>query len=225
MDSPELIATLLLSLRIALLSTVCSLPLALGVAWILTRRRFPGRTVLDALVHAPLVLPPVVVGYGLLILLGGRSPLGQSLGLHLAFSTTGAVLAAAVMSFPLMVRAIRVGLESIDQGLEVAARTLGASPLDAFLTVSLPLMFPGILAGATLAFAAALGEFGATMTFAANIPGETRTLTLAIYTALQSADGDATARTLVLLSMGLAVAALLLAEWSQRLAQRWNVRA
>ena len=225
MDSPELIATLLLSLRIALLATVFSLPLALGIAWVLARRRFPGRTVLDAVVHAPLVLPPVVVGYGLLILLGARSPLGQWLGLHLAFSTTGAVLAAAVMSFPLMVRAIRVGLESIDQGLEVAARTLGASPLDAFLTVSLPLMFPGILAGATLAFAAALGEFGATMTFAANIPGETRTLTLAIYTALQSADGDAAARVLALLSMGLAVAALLLAEWSQRLAQRWNVRA
>lgn len=225
MESPDLIPTLLLSLRIALLATALSLPLALAAAWVLARCRFPGRTLLDALVHAPLVLPPVVVGYGLLLLLGARSPLGEWLGLRLAFSTSGAVLAAAVMSFPLMVRAIRIGLETLDHGLETAARTLGASPLDAFLTVSLPLMFPGILAGATLAFAAALGEFGATMTFAANIPGETRTLTLAIYTALQTADGEQTARRLVLLSMGLAIGALLLAEWSQRLARRWNVRS
>ena len=225
MEPPELMPTLLLSLRIALLATAFSLPPALAAAWVLARCRFPGRTLLDALVHAPLVLPPVVVGYGLLLLLGARSPLGEWLGLRLAFSTGGAVLAAAVMSFPLMVRAIRIGLETLDRGLETAARTLGANPLDAFLTVSLPLMFPGILAGATLAFAAALGEFGATMTFAANIPGETRTLTLAIYTALQTADGEQAARQLVLLSMGLAIGALLLAEWSQRLAQRWNARS
>ena len=224
MEPGALTPTLLLSLRVALLATVCSLPFALAAAWVLARCRFPGRTLLDALVHAPLVLPPVVVGYGLLLLFGARGPLGEWLGLRLAFSTSGAVLAAAVMSFPLMVRAIRLGLESLDRGLEVAARTLGASALDAFLTVSLPLMLPGIFAGATLAFAAALGEFGATMTFAANIPGETRTLTLAIYTALQSAEGEAVARQLVLLSMGLAVGALALAEWSQRLAQRWNTR-
>ncbi len=216
---------LLLSLRVAALATLLCLPVAIALAWVLARHRFPGRMVLDALVHAPLVLPPVVVGYGLLGLFGRQSWAGewlaQRFAVQLPFSTAGAVLAAAVMALPLMVRSVRLGLEAIDRGLETAARTLGAGPLDAFLTVSLPLMLPGIVAGAVLAFAASLGEFGATMTFAANIPDETRTLTLAIYTALQTPGGEDTAKALVVISMSLAVAALLIAEWASRLAQRW----
>ncbi len=216
---------LLLSLRVAALATLLCLPVAIALAWMLARHRFPGRMVLDALVHAPLVLPPVVVGYGLLGLFGRQSWAGewlaQRFAVQLPFSTAGAVLAAAVMALPLMVRSVRLGLEAIDRGLETAARTLGAGPLDAFLTVSLPLMLPGIVAGAVLAFAASLGEFGATMTFAANIPDETRTLTLAIYTALQTPGGEDTAKALVMISMSLAVAALLIAEWASRLAQRW----
>jgi molybdate transport system permease protein len=195
------------------------------LAWLLARRRFPGRTLLDALVHAPLVLPPVVVGYCLLGLFGSRTWLGewlvQTLGVHLPFTTGGAVMAAAVMALPLMVRSIRLGLEGIDRGLETAARTLGASPLDTFLTITLPLMLPGIVAGAVLAFAASLGEFGATITFAANIPDETRTLTLAIYTALQTPDGEASAKLLVMISMGLAIGTLLLAEVSNRVTKNW----
>ena len=225
MDTPSVVPVLLLSLRVAALATLLCLPAAVALAWVLARHRFPGRMVLDALVHAPLVLPPVVVGYGLLGLFGRQSWLGDWLAEHFAvqlpFSTGGAVLAAAVMALPLMVRSVRLGLEAIDRGLETAARTLGAGPIDAFLTVSLPLMLPGILAGAVLAFAASLGEFGATMTFAANIPDETRTLTLAIYTALQTPGGEETAKALVLISMALAVGALLIAEWASRLAQRW----
>lgn len=225
MDATSVMPVLLLSLRVAGLATLLCLPAAVALAWVLARHRFPGRMVLDALVHAPLVLPPVVVGYGLLGLFGRQSWTGEWLARHFAvqlpFSTAGAVLAAAVMALPLMVRSVRLGLEAIDRGLETAARTLGAGPLDAFLTVSLPLMLPGIVAGAVLAFAASLGEFGATMTFAANIPDETRTLTLAIYTALQTPGGEDTAKALVMISMALAVGALLIAEWASRLAQRW----
>jgi molybdate transport system permease protein len=225
MDAASVMPVLLLSLRVAALATLLCLPVAIALAWVLARHRFPGRMVLDALVHAPLVLPPVVVGYGLLGLFGRQSWAGewlaQRFAVQLPFSTAGAVLAAAVMALPLMVRSVRLGLEAIDRGLETAARTLGAGPLDAFLTVSLPLMLPGIVAGAVLAFAASLGEFGATMTFAANIPDETRTLTLAIYTALQTPGGEDTAKALVVISMSLAVAALLIAEWASRLAQRW----
>jgi molybdate transport system permease protein len=195
------------------------------LAWLLARRRFPGRTLLDALVHAPLVLPPVVVGYCLLGLFGSRTWLGEwlvrTLGVHLPFTTGGAVMAAAVMALPLMVRSIRLGLEGIDRGLETAARTLGASRLDTFFSITLPLMLPGIVAGAVLAFAASLGEFGATITFAANIPDETRTLTLAIYTALQTPEGEASAKVLVMISMGLAIGALLLAEVSNRVTKNW----
>jgi molybdate transport system permease protein len=195
------------------------------LAWLLARRRFPGRTLLDALIHAPLVLPPVVVGYCLLGLFGSRTWLGEwlvrTLGVHLPFTTGGAVMAAAVMALPLMVRSIRLGLEGIDRGLETAARTLGASRLDTFFSITLPLMLPGIVAGAVLAFAASLGEFGATITFAANIPDETRTLTLAIYTALQTPDGEASAKVLVMISMGLAIGALLLAEVSNRVTKNW----
>lgn len=217
---------LLLSLKVAGLSTLWSLPCAIVTAWLLSRARFPGRIVLDTLVHAPLVLPPVVVGYLLLLALGTRAPLGRwlndTLGLQFVFSTAGAVLAAAVMSFPLFVRAVRLSLESIDSGFEAAARTLGATRIDVFLSVTLPLMLPGILAGALMAFAAGLGEFGATMIFAANVAGETRTLPLAIYTATQTPGGDAAALRLVLLSLVLAVGALLTATVVERRIRRWQ---
>ena len=214
---------LLLSLGVALRSVALSLPLAIGVAWLLTRRRFLGRTLLDALVHLPLVLPPVVVGYGLLLLFGARGPVGgwleRELGVQLVFTRAGASLATAVMSFPLIVRAVRISLESVDRGLEAAARTLGAGPLDRFATVTLPLIAPGILAGAITAFAAGLGEFGAVITFASNIPGETRTLPLALYAALQTPGGDALAARLAGLSFALGLAGLLASEalsrWTQ----------
>jgi molybdate transport system permease protein len=222
-SSAELEA-LRLSLEVAARSVVFSLPLAVLTAWILTRARFPGRTLFDAFVHLPLVLPPVAVGYVLLLLLGTHGPLGGWLrahfGIQLPFTTAGAALATAVMGFPLMVRAIRLSLENVDRGLEAAARTLGAAPLDRFLTITLPLMLPGILAGAVTAFAAGLGEFGAVITFAANIPGVTRTLPLALYTAMQSPDGDAAALRLALLSLALGLAGLLAAEFLVRRVRR-----
>jgi molybdate transport system permease protein len=222
-SSAELDA-LRLSLEVAARSVAFSLPLAVLVAWILTRARFPGRTVFDAFVHLPLVLPPVAVGYVLLLLLGAQAPLGrwlqQRFGIQLPFTTAGAALATAVMTFPLMVRAMRLSLENVDRGLEAAARTLGAGPLDRFLTITLPLMLPGILAGAVTAFAAGLGEFGAVITFAANIPGVTRTLPLALYTAMQSPDGDPLALRLAILSFVLGLAGLLGAELLVRRVRR-----
>ena len=221
---PELQA-LHLSLTVASRRVLLSLLPALAIAWLLTRRRFAGRTLLDAVVHLPLVLPPVVVGYLLLLLLGVRGPVGQWLeqwwGIRLVFTTNGAALATAVMSFPLMVRAMRLSLEGVDTGLEQAARTLGAGPFDRFITITLPLMLPGVLAGAVTAFAAGLGEFGAVITFVSNIPGETRTLPLALYSALQSPDGDALAARLALLSFGLGLAGLLGAELLSRGLRRW----
>ena len=208
---------LALSLAVATRSVLWSLPPAVLVAWLLARGRFPGRTALDALVHLPLVLPPVAVGYLLLLLFGTQGPVGgwllRTFDLRLIFTRNGAALATAVMSFPLMVRAMRISLEHVDRGLEEAARTLGAGPIDRFLTITLPLMLPGIVAGAVTAFAAGLGEFGAVITFAANIPGETRTLPLALYTALQTPGGDREAARLAALSIGLGLAGLLLAEW------------
>jgi molybdate transport system permease protein len=205
-----------LSLEVATRSVAMGLPLAVLAAWLLARGRFPGRPLLDAVVHLPLVMPPVVVGWLLLITFGVRGPIGSLLdqwfGLRLVFTTAGASLATAVMSFPLVVRAVRLSLEAADPGLEAAARTLGAGPLDRFLTVTLPLMSPGILAGAVTAFAAGLGEFGAVITFASNIPGETQTLPLAIYSAIQVPGGEATAARLALVSFALAIAGLLLAE-------------
>jgi molybdate transport system permease protein len=180
--------------------------------------------VFDAFVHLPLVLPPVVVGYLLLLLFGIRGPIGSWLydhfGIQLAFTSTGAALATAVMSFPLVVRSIRISLEALDRGLEDAARTLGAGPFDRFFTVTLPLIAPGILAGAVTAFAAGLGEFGAVITFASNIPGETRTLPLALYTALQTPDGDAMAARLALISFSLGIGGLLVAEFLSRRLRR-----
>ncbi len=214
---PGIDDALWLSLQVGLWGTGLSLPLALAVAWLLARRRFWGRRVLDALVHAPLVLPPVLVGYGLLLLLGRNGALGAWLydgfGITLAFTWQGAAVAAAVMGFPLMVRAMRASIEAVDPRLETAARTLGAGPLTVFATITLPLIWPGIVAGAVLGFARALGEFGATITFVSNIPGETRTLPLALYNALQIPDGEAAAFGIAALSLTLALAALALADW------------
>ena len=211
---------LVLSLSIAARSVLFNVPLAVAVAWLLTRTRFAGRTVFDAFVHLPLVLPPVVVGYLLLVLFGIRGPIGgwlhELFGIQLAFTSTGAALATAVMSFPLVVRSIRISIDTLDRGLEDAARTLGAGPLDRFFSITLPLIAPGILAGAVTAFAAGLGEFGAVITFASNIPGETRTLPLALYTALQTPDGDSMAARLALISFCLGLAGLLVSEYLAR---------
>ncbi len=214
-----------LSLMVAGASLAMSLPFAIGAAVVLTRYRFPGRAVMDALVHLPLVLPPVVTGWLLLLLLGVRGPLGSKLlewfGVRFAFTTSGAALATAVMSFPLVVRAVRLSLESVDPGLVAAAQTLGAGRVDRFVTVTLPLVAPGILAGAVTAFAAGLGEFGAVITFASNIPGQTQTLPLAIYSAIQNPGGDATAARLSAVSFVLAVVLLVLAEASSRRLRVW----
>ncbi|MCJ2084954.1 molybdate ABC transporter permease subunit [Methylobacterium sp. E-005] len=205
-----------LSLRVALVATLASLGPGLAIAWILARRRFPGRALLDGLVHLPLILPPVVTGYLLLLAFGRRGPLGSLLseaGIVLAFRWTGAALACAVMGFPLMVRAMRLSIEAVDLRLEQAAGTLGASPLAVFLTVTLPLSLPGCIAGAVLAFAKAMGEFGATITFVSNIPGETQTLPSAIYTLTQVPGGEGPALRLTLVSIAISVTALLASEF------------
>ncbi len=216
---------LALSLRVAFWSMALSLPPGLLTAWLLARRDFYGKTLLNGLVHLPLVLPPVVVGYILLVLLGRRGALGawlyDSFGVTLAFAWQGAALAAGVMAFPLMVRAMRLSLEAVDRRLEAAAQTLGAGPLEVFLTITLPLMSPGILTGAILGFARSLGEFGATITFVSNIPGETRTLPLALYSLIQTPGGEAGALRLTLLAVILALAAL---AASEVLARRVNRR-
>ncbi len=207
---------LALSLRVAFWSVFASLPFGLFVAWLLARREFYGKTLLNGIVHLPLVLPPVVVGYLLLVLLGRNGPLGawlyEAFGITLPFTWEGAALAAAVMAFPLMVRAMRLSLETVDRRLEAAARTLGAKPLEVFWTVTLPLMSPGILAGAILAFARSLGEFGATITFVSNIPGETRTLPIALFSLIQSPDGEAGALRLAIIAVVLALTSLAASE-------------
>jgi molybdate transport system permease protein len=227
--SPEEWQAVSLSLSVALRSVAVSLAPAVLVAWLLVRGRFPGRFLLDALVHLPLVVPPVVIGWGLLMLFGVQGPIGArleaSFGMRLVFTSNAVTLATAVMGFPLIVRAVRLGLESVDEGLEAAARTLGAGRLDTFLNVTLPLMAPGILAGAVTAFAAGLGEFGAVITFASNIPGETQTLPLAIYAATQTPGGEALAARLAFVSFSLAVAGLLLAEVIARRMHRLLGRA
>ena len=209
-----------LSLRVAIVSMLCSLPLAIGVAYALARFDFPGKTLVDALVHLPLVLPPVVVGFALLALFGRHGAIGSVLerwfGIVFAFRWTGAALASAIMGFPLMIRAIRLSIAAIDPRLEVAARTLGGSPLHVFASVTLPLALPGIITGALLSFARGLGEFGATITFVSNIPGETETLPLAIYTLTQVPGGDAAAWRLSLIAVVLSVAALAASEWLTR---------
>ncbi len=212
---PEEWQAVVLSLKVAFWAALASLPLGIFVAYALARWRFPGREILNGLVHLPLILPPVVTGYLLLISLGSRAPLGaflQNFGIVFSFRWTGAALAAAIMGFPLMVRAIRLSIEAVDTKLEEAASSLGASPLTVFFRVTLPLSWPGILAGAVLAFAKALGEFGATITFVSNIPGQTRTLPSAIYAFLQVPGGEGAALRLVMISIALAMGALILSE-------------
>jgi molybdate transport system permease protein len=211
---------LLLSLRVSAVAVICALPFALAAALLLTRHAFFGRPVVDGIFHLPLALPPVVVGYLLLVLLGPREPLGAWLELHLhirfAFSWTGASLASALITFPFQYRAIRLSLQAQDAGLAEAAETLGAGPLDRFINLTLPLALPGIIAGAIIAFAASLGEFGAIITFVSNIPGETRTLPLAIYSALQQPGGETEAARLAALSIALALAGVILAGLADR---------
>ena len=220
MLSADELAIILLSLKVAAASVGFSLPFAIGTALMLARLTFPGKALFDAIVHLPLVLPPVVIGYFLLLAFGRQGPLGmwfeQTLGLTFAFRWTGAALAAGIMGFPLMVRAIRLALEAIDPRLESAARTLGAGRWRVLASVTLPLALPGVVAGAALAFARSLGEFGATITFVSNIPGETQTLPLAIYNLTQSPGGDAAILRLCAMSVALSLAALVLSEWLTR---------
>ena len=205
-----------LSLRVATLAVLLALPLAFATALLLARARFPGKALLDAMVHLPLVLPPVLTGYLLLRLFGRNGPIGswldEQLGIEIAFRWTGAALAAAVMGFPLIVRAIRLSIEAMDRRLEQAAASLGASPLRVFLTITLPLALPGVLGGVALGFAKALGEFGATITFVSSIPGETQTLSLAIFAYTQSPGGDGPILRLALVSVGISLLALLASE-------------
>ena len=214
--SPLELEALRVSLWVAFWAVTVSLPFGLLTAWILARTDFPGHGLLNGIVHLPLVLPPVVVGYLLLILLGRQGPLGRLLfewfGVALPFTWQGAALAAGVMAFPLMVRAMRLSLEAVDRRLEAAARTLGAGPARVFATVTLPLMAPGIVAGIILALARALGEFGATITFAANIPGETRTLPLALYSMIQTPGGEGPALRLAVISVLISLGALAVSE-------------
>lgn len=225
MLTPLELEALGLSLKVAVASVTFSLPFGLAAAWLLARRTFPGKALVDGVIHLPLVVPPVVVGFVLLVLLGRRGPLGSWLydtfGITIAFTWKGAAVAAAVMAFPLMVRAMRLSLEAVDRRLEAAARTLGAGPARVFATVTLPLMAPGILAGIVLAFARALGEFGATITFVSNIPGETRTLPIALYTLTQTPGGEYAAARLAIIAVVLALAAIVASEWlARRLARR-----
>ena len=215
MLSPEELNVLLLSLKVSFWATACSLPIGLIVAWILARYEFPGKMLVDGLVHLPLVLPPVVVGYLLLVTLNPNGTIGRILsqaGIEIGFTWIGASVAAAIMAFPLMVRAMRLAFEMIDQSLELAARTLGASPFRMLFHISIPLAMPGIMTGTILAFARCLGEFGATITFVSNIPGETRTLPLAVYTLTQTPDGEAAAFRLVVISILIALIALAISE-------------
>jgi molybdate transport system permease protein len=225
--TPPEIEALLLSLKVSGVAVAAALPFALAAAFALAHRDFPGKVLVDGILHLPLVLPPVAMGYLLLVLFGTRAPLGAFLlehfGIRFVFSWTGAALAAAVLTFPFQMRAIRLSLESVDPGLADAARTLGARPLDRFFSITLPLALPGIVAGSITAFAASLGEFGAIITFVSNIPGETRTLPLAIYTALQAPGGDVVAARLAALSIGLALLFMTLAEFAGRRA-RWSTR-
>jgi len=219
MPTHDELQALALSLKVAAAGLAASLPPAIAIAFVLARKDFRGKTLFDAIVHLPLVLPPVVVGYALLILMGTQGPVGsvlEKLGIVLVFRWTGAALAAAIMGFPLLVRAIRLSIEAVDPRLELAARTLGASKTRVFFTVTLPLSMAGLATGALLAFARALGEFGATITFVSNIPGETRTLPLAIYTATQVPNGDAEALRLSIVSVLVSLVALAVSEWLVR---------
>jgi len=218
--SPTEWTAIQLSLRVAAVATLVATPLGVAVAWLLARRDFWGKSVVDALIHLPLVLPPVATGYLLLLTFGRRGLVGSWLADHLgivfAFRWTGAALACGIMAFPLLVRPIRLSIEAVDRRLEQAAGTLGAAPLRVFLTITLPLALPGVLAGMVLGFAKAIGEFGATITFVSNIPGETQTISSAIYSLIQTPDGDTAALRLVVVSVLIAMAALVASEWFAR---------
>ena len=222
--SPTEWTAILLSLRVAIIATLVATPFGIALAWLLARRDFWGKSILDAAVHLPLVLPPVVTGYLLLLTFGKRGLVGAWLADHLgivfAFRWTGAALACGVMSFPLLVRPIRLSIEAIDRRLEQAASTLGAAPWRVFATVTLPLALPGVLAGMVLGFAKAIGEFGATITFVSNIPGETQTISSAIYSLIQTPDGDAAAMRLVVISIIIAMGALIASEFFARRATK-----
>lgn len=227
MLTPAESEALLLSLKVSLVAVAFALPFALAAALLLARRRFPGKPLVDGLLHLPLVLPPVVMGYLLLIVFGARAPVGawllHTFGLRLAFDWKGAALAAAIITFPFQFRAIRLSLEGLDGGLNEAASTLGANAWDRLINITLPLALPGILVGLVTAFSASLGEFGAIITFVSNIPGETQTLPLAIYSAIQSPGGEAEAARLSLLSIVLALIGLTVAELaSRRLGERYR---
>ena len=217
--SPDELTAIGLSLRVASVAALASLPFGIAMGWLLARKRFPGKSLLDALIHLPLVMPPVVIGYVLLVSFGSQGTIGQFLakfGISFAFSWTGAALASAIMGFPLMVRAIRLSIEATDRRLEQAASTLGASPWRVFFSITLPLAWPGIVAGTVLAFAKALGEFGATITFVSNIPGETQTLSSAIYGLMQVPDGEAGIWRLTAVAVAISLAALLFYAWLVR---------
>jgi molybdate transport system permease protein len=218
--SPFETEALLLSMKVAFWAVLVSLPFALAFAWLLSRKEFWGKSALNAVLHLPLVVPPVVVGYGLLVLLGRNGPIGmwllETFNITVAFTWKGAAIAAAVISFPLMLRAIKLSMDAVDTRLEFVAQTLGASRWRVLLTITIPLTMPGIVAGMALAFARCLGEFGATITFVANIPGETRTLPLALYTAINSPGAEAQAGRIVLISVVLALGALVLSEIAAR---------
>lgn len=211
---------IILSLKVSTVAVIISLPFGILMAWLLVRGRFPGKSLLDSIIHLPLVLPPVVVGYLLLISMGRRGFIGEWLydwfGFSFTFSWRGAALASAVVAFPLMVRAIRLALEAVDLRMEQAARTLGASPLRVFFTITLPLSMPGIIAGIVLAFARSLGEFGATITFVSNIPGETRTIPLAMYTLIETPGAEMDAARLCVIAIILALISLMASEWLTR---------
>lgn len=218
--TPDEWTAVFLSLRIAIVATACALPFGVAIGWLLARKNFWGKIVVDGLIYLPLVLPPVVTGYLLLISFGRKGLIGAFLadhfGIVFSFRWTGAALSCGVMGFPLMVRPIRLALEAIDRRLEDAAGTLGANPFLVFLTVTLPLALPGIIAGAVMCFARALGEFGATITFVSNIPGETQTISAAIYTLLQIPGGETPAGMLVLIAIAIALGALIASEWFAR---------
>lgn len=218
--SPDALAAIHLTLRIAVVATLVATPIGIAVAWLLARKSFVGKSIVEALISLPLVLPPVVTGYLLLLTFGRRGAVGgflaENFGIVFSFRWTGAALACGVMAFPLLVRPIRVSIESVDLRLEQAAKTLGARPWEVFFTVTLPLALPGIIGGMVLAFAKALGEFGATITFVSNIPGETQTIASAIYALTQTPSGDAAAMQLIVISMIIAFGALLASEWFAR---------
>ena len=222
--SPYEWEAVVLSLQVAGTAVFFSLPIGILTAWVLVRYRFPGKALLDSVIHLPLVLPPVVIGYLLLLAMGRKGMIGAWLyhwfGFSFSFSWHGAALASAVVAFPLMVRAIRLALSAVDQRLELAARTLGATPLRVFFTITLPLSFPGVLAGTVLAFARSLGEFGATITFVSNIPGETRTIPLAMYTLIETPGAELEAARLCVIAIALSLLSLLLSEWLARWSQK-----